>query len=287
MITRTWYWRGWRVRYSCGGLDSGLPPLILVHGFGAAIGHWRKNQGILAGDRRVYAIDLLGFGGSSKAAVSYSPSIWVEQLYSFWREVVGVPTVVVGNSIGAMVGILAAVKYSEMIVGIVGISIPDLSELEAMVPGFVRPIKRSLEMLVGGLFSRPVFYLVRQPRVISWVLGNLVYGDSSQVDWELVELIAAPARESRASTAFSYLNRGMAGASANVRGAIGQLSCPLLILWGTRDRVIPPQLAVKLAAANSRAKLVWLEGAGHCPQDEVPERVNQEILTWLGSLSSV
>ncbi|MDX1976264.1 MAG: alpha/beta fold hydrolase [Pseudanabaenaceae cyanobacterium bins.68] len=282
-MNRTWYWRGWQVRYRFEGGDRGLPPLLLIHGFGAAIGHWRKNQGVLAGDRRVYAIDLLGFGGSSKAAVIYTPTIWVEQLYSFWWEVIGVPTVVVGNSIGAMVGILAAAQYPAMAAGVVGISIPDLSEFEAMVPGFVRPIKRSLEAVVGGILALPLFYLMRRPAVIRWVLRTLVYRDRTQVDEQLVEMIAAPARDQRAATAFSYLNRGMARSTADLKVAIARLNSPLLILWGTQDRVIPPSLAPKLAIAGAR--LVWLEGAGHCPQDEVPEQVNQEILAWLGSVS--
>ena len=42
-------------------------PLLLVHGFGASVGHWRKNMPAFAAKGyRTYAIDLLGFGGSDK-----------------------------------------------------------------------------------------------------------------------------------------------------------------------------------------------------------------------------
>lgn len=43
------------------------PPILLIHGFGASVGHFRKNIPVLAGEGyRVYAIDLLGFGASDK-----------------------------------------------------------------------------------------------------------------------------------------------------------------------------------------------------------------------------
>ena len=48
--------------------SSNRPAVILVHGFGASWGHWRKVIPLMAQSCRVYAIDLLGFGGSDKPA---------------------------------------------------------------------------------------------------------------------------------------------------------------------------------------------------------------------------
>lgn len=51
-------------------LDPGpenAPPILLIHGFGASVGHFRKNIPVLVDEGfRVYAIDLLGFGASDK-----------------------------------------------------------------------------------------------------------------------------------------------------------------------------------------------------------------------------
>lgn len=69
-------------------------PLLLVHGFGASIGHWRKNIPVLAaGGYRVYAIDLLGFGSSDKPALNYTVELWQEQLKDFWTAHIQEPTV--------------------------------------------------------------------------------------------------------------------------------------------------------------------------------------------------
>jgi pimeloyl-ACP methyl ester carboxylesterase len=65
-----WNWRGHQIRYTVTGKGQ---PLLLIHGFGASIDHWRKNIPVLAaGGYQVYAIDLLGFGGSDKAPIDYS-----------------------------------------------------------------------------------------------------------------------------------------------------------------------------------------------------------------------
>jgi pimeloyl-ACP methyl ester carboxylesterase len=60
----TWNWRGHQVKYTVSGVGQ---PLLLIHGFGASIDHWRKNIPVLVeGGYQVYAIDLLGFGGSDR-----------------------------------------------------------------------------------------------------------------------------------------------------------------------------------------------------------------------------
>ncbi len=68
ITTKTWTWRGWPICYQSQGEQG--PPVILIHGFGASWGHWRKNIPVLAASCRCYAIDLLGFGGSAKPTPS-------------------------------------------------------------------------------------------------------------------------------------------------------------------------------------------------------------------------
>lgn len=54
----------------CHAGESGSP-ILLVHGFGASAYHWRYNIPELAKRHRVFAVDLLGFGWSTKALVDY------------------------------------------------------------------------------------------------------------------------------------------------------------------------------------------------------------------------
>lgn len=289
---RDWIWRGWQIRYtflrSVTNLNIDLAPglpILLLHGFGASSGHWRHNMPALAVKHTVYALDLLGFGASEKPPTPYQVRLWVEQVFDFWQTFINQPTIVVGNSIGSLVGVIAAQTHPEMAKGAIAISLPDLTELEAMVPPVVRPIKRWMEATIGGLLAKPLFYLVRQPKVVRFVLKNLVYCDRKHVDDQLVQIITEPARERKAADAFLWLNRG-AGIpeySPNVKVAIAQLKVPLLLLWGTSDRLIPISVGRKLAHRFS-LRLVELPGLGHCPQDENPDMVNKEILDWIDRL---
>ena len=65
--------------------DVAAPPLLLIHGFGANAFHWRANVNALALTNRVYAIDLIGFGGTDKPVIEYDADLWVEQCAAFLR----------------------------------------------------------------------------------------------------------------------------------------------------------------------------------------------------------
>ncbi|NBR45413.1 MAG: alpha/beta fold hydrolase, partial [Synechococcaceae bacterium WB5_2B_268] len=92
----------WRCHWRRLGPPGG-PALVLLHGFGAASGHWRSNvAGLAAAGYCVYAIDLLGFGQSDQPAIALDNRLWSRQLQQFLREVVQVPALLVGNSLGGL-----------------------------------------------------------------------------------------------------------------------------------------------------------------------------------------
>ena len=114
--THTWTWQGFPICYQTQG-NSGAA-VVLVHGFGASWGHWRKNIPVLAKNARVYAIDLIGFGGSAKPTpgieMNYTFETWGKQIADFCKEVVGGAAFLVGNSIGCIAVMQAAVDYPEI-----------------------------------------------------------------------------------------------------------------------------------------------------------------------------
>uniref|UniRef100_B8HT37 Alpha/beta hydrolase fold protein n=1 Tax=Cyanothece sp. (strain PCC 7425 / ATCC 29141) TaxID=395961 RepID=B8HT37_CYAP4 len=286
---RNWFWRGWQTRYTYlrpADLDRRqAPPLILLHGFGASIGHWRHNLSVLAQSHPVYALDMLGFGASQKVIAPYSIQFWVEQVYHFWKAFIGRPVVLIGNSIGSLVCLAAAAQYPEMVAGIAMLSLPDTSIREEMLPATVRPIVAAIE----GLFTSPLllkalFYYVRRPKIVRpW--AAIAYANSVAVTDELVEILVGPAQEKGAAGAFAAIIKAMTsrGFGPKVKAVLPGLDIPILLIWGQQDRMIPPLLGRQFANYNPRVKLVELEEAGHCPHDEVPDRVNAEILTWLAA----
>ena len=79
-----WPWSSYRIHYTHMGEAARSeyperPPLLFIHGFGASTDHWRKNMAELEADFEVYALDLIGFGRSSKPSSGYSSQLWRDQ----------------------------------------------------------------------------------------------------------------------------------------------------------------------------------------------------------------
>lgn len=94
-------------------------PLVMIHGFGAGIAFWVMNFEELSKDRPLYAIDLLGFGRSSRPKFS-NDSDEIEQQYidsiEQWRVVMGLDKMVLlGHSFGGFLSSAYAMKYPERV----------------------------------------------------------------------------------------------------------------------------------------------------------------------------
>ena len=118
----TWSYQDLTVNYVARGPEDGTP-MLLIHGFGASSFHWRSDVNALADEGyRVYAIDLLGFGLSSKPVIDYSAETWRDQCGAFLREVAGCgvggrKAIVCGNSIGGNCALCVAATYPELVLG--------------------------------------------------------------------------------------------------------------------------------------------------------------------------
>ena len=278
-----WLWQGWKVRYTVVHNPKSQVPVILLHGFGGSIGHWRQNIEELAKYHTVYALDLLGFGASEKPVAPYGIGLWVEQVYEFWQTFVQVPTVLVGNSIGSVISLAAAVTHPEMARGVAMISLPDTSGSEESIPTAIRPLVRRLKLaLTSPVFLQPLFHLVRQPWIVRHWAG-LAYACKEAITDELLEILTAPARDFGSAKAFCAILKAMLSPkfSPCIRSILTNLQIPSLLVWGQQDRMIPPTLARRFLGYNPAIRLIEVENAGHCAHDERPERVNQELLSWI------
>lgn len=285
---RDWIWQGWQTRYTYLRADqrTSQPPIVFLHGFGASLGHWRQNLPYFAERHSVYAIDLLGFGGSEKAAIPYSIDLWVQQLHSFWKTFIGCPVILVGNSIGSLVALTAAHTHPEMAQSLVMLSLPDPSLREDLIPQWCRPVLSRIERaFTAEWILKSLFYGVRRPKVIRpW--AGLAYASRGAITDELVEILTTPAGDRGAARAFSLILQAMVNPKfgPRVSAVLPEMEIPILLLWGRQDRMVPPMFAPKFAAMNARIKLIELEDAGHCPHDECADRVNEAIAHWLAEL---
>lgn len=288
---RDWVWRGWQTRYtyvrSPQANSEQTTPIILLHGFGASIGHWRHNLEVIGQKHTVYALDMLGFGASRKATANYKVELWVEQVYEFWRTFIQRPVILIGNSIGSLVCMAAAAAYPEMVKGVVMMSLPDPSLEQEAIPVSLRPIVAAIKNIVASpLLLKPIFHLIKRPSFVKkW--AAIAYANPVAISDELVDILVGPAQDRGSAQVFCSLFKAMSLAdfSPSVKSTLPKLNIPMLLIWGRLDRMVPPSLANQFIKLNPKLQLVELDDAGHCPHDECPEQVNQILLDWMNNFA--
>jgi pimeloyl-ACP methyl ester carboxylesterase len=284
-----WQWRGHRVYYVQAGEAQPLrPPLLLVHGFGASTDHWRKNITDLSADFQVFAIDLLGFGRSSKPNLQYSGELWRDQLHDFISEIICRKTILAGNSLGGYACLCVASQCPDSAAGLVLInSAGSFSQPENQIQPSPNPVQKLLGKPAKWVFKQRLlqtllFQYTRQKWVIRRTLEK-VYLDKGAVTDQLVEEIYRPAFDEGAIDVFISVFSTPQGEKVDV--LLKQLTYPLLLIWGEAD----PWMRVRESSRKFHEYYPQLTEyfltAGHCPHDEIPEQVNSHLREWVTSLS--
>ena len=286
---RYWRWRAPRtnethaIRYTEAVGDGDGPAVVLVHGFGGNADHWRRNVNALAATgKRVYAIDLLGYGYSDKPNPMlreqneiYCFETWGKQIEDFLDEVVGTPAYVACNSVGGVAGLQAAVDAPTKVRGVVLMNISlrglHVSKQPAIIRPFVKALQRTLrETSVGKSF----FGSVAKARTVKNILCE-AYGDSAQVTDELVEAILSPGlREGAAEVFLDFISYSGGPLPEEL---LPRCDVPVRMFWGDKDPWENIDQGRKLYASYAD-KFIPLPGVGHCPQDEAPELVNRLLV---------
>jgi pimeloyl-ACP methyl ester carboxylesterase len=282
-----WTWRGEQIYYvRAGEAHPTHPPLLLIHGFGASTDHWRKNIDELSQDFQVWAIDLLGFGRAAKPAWNYTAELWCNQLHDFITEVIGCPTILAGNSLGGYAALCVAAQHPESAAGLILLNSagPFTNSTHPQEP---TQIQKALNQGITGILRHPLgnlllYKFVQRKTFIRNTLKK-VYVDQSAVTAQLIEEIYRPSCDAGATQVFASVFSNQQGEKVDV--LLGQMKCPLLMLWGEGD----PWIDARQRGAKFREYYPQLEehylNAGHCPHDEIPSQVNQTIDRWVRNLS--
>ncbi|GAQ80518.1 alpha/beta hydrolase superfamily [Klebsormidium nitens] len=289
---QTWQWKGQhKINYVKIGTG---PPIVLVHGFGASLGHWRKNIPVLSKTHTVYAVDMIGYGRSEKpAGFVYTMETWAEQLQDFLTDVVRAPTILMGNSLGSLTALIAAAEGGpELVKGCVLVNcaggmnnkaIADDWRVAMLLPVFwFIDFLLAQEKLAGGIFNR-----FRTSQNIQTVLRS-VYVNEAAVDRELVEIISRPAGDEGALHAFCSILSGPPG--PRPEKLLPRISTPILLVWGDTDTFIPVdgpigRFFTALPKTNPNVELTIISG-GHCPHDDKHELFHDAVLPWLEKVSA-
>ena len=300
-----WIWRGHCISYTRAACSSGSPSrraVLCVHGFGASRLHWRHTLAALAEQADVFAIDLLGFGNSSKpmscladeglvpGGVRYGFDLWGEQIQDFCREVIGLQPhqelQLMGNSIGGVVALNATRLLEQEGTAPQQVILIDCAQRELDLKRLAEqpwPARIGRPLLMAVVRQRwliqALFSLLAQPAFVRSVLRQ-AYPTGANVDNELVEILVAPSRDGGAPESFrgfvNLFNDWLAPELLNL------IHTPVRMLWGEADPWEPVTEARRWQKRfGCIAELKVLPRLGHCPHDEAPETVNPILQEWL------
>ena len=283
-----WQWRDYRIHYTRAGAEQAQahperPPLVLIHGFGASTDHWRKNVAELKANFEVYALDLIGFGRSSKPSSGYSSELWRDQIADFITSVVGRPSVVAGNSIGGYSSLFTGATRSDAVVGVCMLNgVGSFSEQQNTSEP-KNPFQQAIGNLIKTVVLSPlpswvIFQFVRQRSYIRRTLEQ-VYVNKSEVTDQLVEDVYRPATDPEAPAAFAALFKAERGEYVDV--LLEKMTCPLLLIWGDADPWMNTYSRGELFQKHYSNLEEHHINAGHCPHDDAPAEVNALLRDWV------
>ncbi|MEN9416655.1 MAG: hypothetical protein RI988_275 [Pseudomonadota bacterium] len=250
-------------------------PIVLIHGTGASLHTWEGWTQALQGQRRVISFDLPGFGLTGPFAGRYTPDDYRGDTYA--RFVVDLlealkvrRAVLAGNSLGGEVAWRTAVLAPERVerLVLVDASGPDFQP-ESVPLGFLIARVPVLNRLTEHML----------PRVLVAASLSNVYGHPERVSSELVDrYFELTLREGNRRALTLRLQQFVRGEHAERIATIRQ---PTLILWGGRDRLIPPAVGRTFESKIPGSRLVVFDDLGHVPHEEDPARTVAPVRAFL------
>jgi EmrB/QacA subfamily drug resistance transporter len=268
---------GHRVFYRSAG--SG-PVVLLVHGLLDSSMTWRKLAPVLALGHTVIAPDLLGHGESDgPTGVDYSLGGHAGMLRDLLDELGHDRVTLVGHSLGGGVAMAFAYHYPERVERLALISSGGLGR-------GVNPALRAATLPGAGALMRTVGArpVVGAMRGVAGLLALLHLRAAARFTVEVVRTLERLGDSGRRG-AFLKTVRAVIDGHGQKVSAVDRLwhigSVPVLVVWGTHDRVIPVEHAELVRGACPHAEVLLLEGIGHTPQLSQPVYVGERLAHWI------
>jgi pimeloyl-ACP methyl ester carboxylesterase len=260
------------------------PDVILMHGLGATKASFFDMAAALSKDHRVHAIDLPGFGSSSKPALAPYNVRWYASTVARLMDVLGIERAhLVGNSMGGRVALELGLSRPERIGGIVG-----LAPAVAWLRRDFHRVVRLLRPEVGLLPHRFTETMVRNQ---FWDL----FADPDLLDPAMVDVIVSEFQRIYGSPGarLAFLSMARNIYLESPFGAHGfyprlsELRPPALFVWGSHDRLVPAAFSSHVAQWLPSAEQIVLEGCGHVPQVEREEQTNGIVRRFFSSVDAL
>lgn len=251
---------------------------LLIHGWSSSWYAMSPLLGLLSQRFRAIAVDLPGYGVSPPLHERASIPAYADVLANFVERVTDGPVVLVGHSMGGMTSLTMALRYPALVERMVLIGPTISGRLSTHINLLVSPINILERFGLGSLIVSTV------ERAMVGITDRLMrpasFAERSVVTEQDYARLRADARRPgqgkvRAECFFAMREN-------DLRGKLGQIDTPSLVVWGAEDNTVPLRDAGVVADEWPTADLRIIPKAGHWPHFETPETVRRQVAAFLG-----
>jgi len=246
--------------------------LLLVHGFQSSHYFFHKNLEVLSEKMRVIALDLPGCGFSDKPLDFFYQFETLAGAVKEFLDARQIKEVIfAGHSMGGGVGLAFAALYPEKTQKLILIDPANPYDLESLMP-FEKMTRQP------GFF---ILTLMDQLLLSKKVYENKICEKQKISLSEIRKITAHKWTQNCRKAARQIVAQGGIAGMFRLREKIARIQCPVLLIYGGKDRIVNPEKAEDLMAHLQYSRLIRFEDCGHSPHYEQPEKFNQTVIQWV------
>jgi len=248
-------------------------PVILMHGFFYDSYMWDKNIDALADRFKVYALDLWGFGYSTRELMDYGYPLYADQLLKFMDALNVQKASLIGQSMGGGTCIFFSVRHRDRVNKLI---LVDSAGMPHTLPllGKVTILPKVGEFLLG---LKSNFY--RKMALAT----NFIYDKKFITDNYFENITRFHKIKGTTEALLKILRKQFFHTLLNEVHRLGEMDVPILIIWGRHDKAVPLERGQEMHRILRGSRLEILERTGHCPHDEQSQKFNQLAVDFLSS----
>ncbi len=258
---------------------SGDQTIIFIHGLGSYLKAWQKNIEGLKGQYRCIAIDLPGYGKSSKIAHSGKMTFYAEVVKALIDKLNLKNVVLAGHSMGGQIAMVAAINYPETIQKLILVDPAGFEEFTEGQKQWFREV-----MTVDGVKLSTI-------EQIQTNLAYNFYNVPDDAEFMITDRIAMRSANDFEAYCYAVVQSVQGMVDETMLEMLEQIGQPTLILFGENDNLIPnrflnPGKTIDVAKVGDQkipnSKLIMVPKAGHFLQFEKPDEFNEAVNEFLG-----
>lgn len=246
-------------------------PIILLHGFFYDSYMWDRNIDVLAEQFKVYALDLWGFGYSTREPLDYGYPLYSEQVLLFMDKLGIQRASLAGQSMGGGTAVWFCVHNRQRVNKLL---LVDSSAMPHSLPltGKILNIPGVGEF-AWGLNTN----FIRRKN-----LADIFFHDKNLLTDSYIENVTRFQKVKGTTACFlKILRKEFFHTLSEQINQLSGLDVPILIVWGKQDKGIPVQKGEEMHAILKGSRLEIIDGAGHVPNFEKAEKFNKLALNFL------